>query len=62
MRTKLKVYKRKVYVPEKVENFPDRGNIDAIIGDAAILLFLGDERSVRRDVEYFAKVLGGDEE
>jgi len=62
VRTKLKVYKRKVYIPEKVANFPDRGEVSAIVGDSAILLFTEDERKVRHDVEYFLKILGGEEE
>jgi len=62
MRTRLKVYKRKVYIPEKIESFPNRGEVNAIVGDSAILLFAGDERKVKHDVEYFLKILGGEGE
>ena len=58
MKTRLSVYKRKVYIPKDVNNFPTEGEIDAYIGTASIVLvFKSDPDLVVKDLEYVKGVV-----
>lgn len=38
MKMKLNIYKRKVYIPKDIQNFPDNGKVVAYVSNRAILL------------------------
>jgi len=60
MKVNLSVYKRKIYVPKNISEFPDKGEVTALVGSAAILIiFKDDSELVKKDVKYFSEVING---
>jgi len=56
MKLKLNVYKRKIYIPKDIVDFPFRGEVDALVGAGSILIIYN-PNLVDKDLKYFTEVI-----
>jgi len=50
MKTDLNVYKRKIYIPKDIKNFPDNGKVIAYVASNSMLVLFREDSDVRKEL------------